>query len=88
MLLLCPKSEGSEGSISPSNFDGQLPNILLTCLCLWIGIRRVVYMPKFQSLRSGVHYFLVWCTCKFYGLISKHMGGYQIVYENAKGWQI
>ena len=29
-----------KGSISPSNFNGQLPNILLTCLSLCLGVLR------------------------------------------------
>ena len=31
-----------KGSISPSNFDGQLPNVLFTCLCICVRMLSVV----------------------------------------------
>ena len=36
-----------KGSISPSKFDGQLPNILVTCFCLC-----VVAATQFQNASS------------------------------------
>ena len=41
MLLHWPKSK-AQRSISQSNFDGPLQNILLRCLCLCVRILRVV----------------------------------------------
>ena len=38
-LLLWPKRKGS---ISRSNFDVQLPNILVTCLCLCEKVLRLL----------------------------------------------
>ena len=56
--------------ISLSNFDVQLQQILLTCLCFCVRIVRVVAVVWFQSAR-GVHYFLVWLDSKFCGIFSK-----------------
>ena len=54
-----------KGSISPSNFDSQLPNILFTYLCLSKRVYRVVAEAQLQIAR-GVHYFLVLWDYKFY----------------------
>ena len=36
------QNQKSKESISPSNFGGQLPNILFACLCLCVRVLRVV----------------------------------------------
>ena len=35
-----------KGSISPYNFDGQLPNILFTNLCLYVGSSELLLGPN------------------------------------------
>ena len=37
-----------KGNISPSNFHGQLPNVLFTCLCLFVRVLRVVAVALLQ----------------------------------------
>ena len=77
-----------KGSISQSNFDEQLPNILFTCLCICARILRVVTVASLQSAR-GAYYILVWW--EFYttrGIflniwVEKGMNRW-IVYVNAK----
>ena len=63
-----------KGSISLSNFDEKLQNILFTSLCLYLRILRVAAVAYFQSAR-GVYFCLVWLDSKSYGVVSKAMGG-------------
>ena len=53
--------------ISPSNFDGQLKNILVTCLCLCARVLRFVLWSNSKVRSMWKFYFLVWCYFKFFG---------------------
>ena len=59
------QNQKCKGSISPSNFHGQLPNILFACLRLCVRILRIIAVILFQNAR-GLYYFLVWGDSKFY----------------------
>ena len=46
------QNPGCKGSISPSTFDGKMPNILFTCLCICVRVLMVINVTKYQSARE------------------------------------
>ena len=57
-----------KGSISRSNFDEQMPDVLFAYVFLCVRVRRTFALVEFQSAR-GLYYFLVWWDSKFYARI-------------------
>ena len=52
-ILYFGQNPKRKGNISPSNFDGQLPNILFTCLCVKV-LRVVSFYSNVFVWRSKV----------------------------------